>query len=142
MKLAKTYGAYVAGLLAVAATPADALEIETQLNGLDVLVEPLGVEGASSDEVDLKGVRAVKVTNRTNQWVLCEFVGIPEERRRTETAVLEPNEQEVLRAPGKYTAGGPLAVLECVLDSANDEIQCAADPDPEGCLEEINFRED
>lgn len=142
MKLGKKCGACIVGLLAALTGSAHALEIETRLNGLDVLVEPLGVEGVSSDKVDLKGVRAVKVTNRTNQWVLCEFVGIPEERRRTETAVLEPNDSEVLRAPGKYTAGGPLAVLECVLDSSNDEIKCAADPDPEGCLEEINFSED
>lgn len=142
MRAGTTRAACVAGLLLLAAGPSHAVEIVTKLNGLDVEVEPLGVEGVSSDEVDITGVRAVTVTNRTNDWVLCEFVGIPEERRRTETAVLEPNEQEVLRAPGKYTAGGPLAVLECVLDERNDEIKCAAEADPEGCLEEINFPED
>ncbi|MEH6389923.1 MULTISPECIES: hypothetical protein [Pseudomonas] len=122
MNVRQTYLACVAGLFAAAAGSVHALEIETRLNGLDVLVEPLGVEGTSSEEVDLRGVRAVKVTNRTNEWVLCEFTAIPEQRRTTDTAVLEPNDTGVLRVPGKYTAGGPLAVLECVLDSQNDEI--------------------
>lgn len=142
MRAGKSGIACIAGLLVLAASPVHAVEIVTKLNGLDVEVEPLGVEGVSSEEVDITGVRAVTVTNRTNDWVLCEFVGIPEERRRTETAVLEPNEQEVLRAPGKYTAGGPLAVLECVRDDRNDEIKCAAEADPEGCLEELTFPEE
>lgn len=122
MRIRKTCAVYVAGLLAAVVGSAHALEIETQLNGLDIEVEPLGVEGTSSDKVDLRGVRAVKVTNRTNQWVLCEFKSVPEQRMRTETAVLQPNDTAVLRAPGKYTAGGPLAILECVLDSENDEL--------------------
>lgn len=122
MNLGKICGPYVVALLAVAASSTHALEIETRLNGLDVLVEPVGVEGVSSEKVDLKGVRAFKVTNRTNQWVVCEFVGVPEQTQRTETAALEPNDWEILRAPGKYTTGGPLAVLQCAVDSQNNEL--------------------
>ena len=91
----------------------ESFEIVPRLNGLDIQWEPLGVPGASSDKVDLKGTPAVTVVNNSNERVLCEFIALPEEQERTPSELLEPNERVVMKVPGKYTEDGPIAVLEC-----------------------------
>ncbi|SDR94502.1 hypothetical protein SAMN05216421_0617 [Halopseudomonas xinjiangensis] len=106
------------GVCFVIAMPvlAQSVEIITEFNGLDIEWEPLGVEEASSEQVDLKGTPAVTVINRSNERVLCEFAALPDETERTPTSVLEPNDRAVLEVPGKYSEGGPIALLECVKD--------------------------
>ncbi|WP_120994272.1 hypothetical protein [Stutzerimonas urumqiensis] len=94
---------------------AQEIQIEKQLNGMDLEIEPLGVPGVSSDKVDLIGVPAIKVTNRSNEIASCQFHSLPEETSMTATPAfaIDPNEQAVMRVPGKYSAGGPIARLVC-----------------------------
>ena len=93
----------------------DDVEIRMRLGGMALEIAPLGVPQASSEKVDLKGVLAVKVTNRDNRIASCQFHALPEETAMTATpaASIAPNEQSVLRVPGKYSAGGPVALLVC-----------------------------
>jgi hypothetical protein len=94
--------------------------VATRLNGMDLKVEELGVPEASSDEVDLKGVPAIKVTNRSQEVASCQFHALPEETVMTATpaASISPNEQSVMRVPGKYSSGGPIALLVCKPEGA------------------------
>ncbi|WP_407290791.1 hypothetical protein [Stutzerimonas zhaodongensis] len=89
--------------------------VATQLNGMDLEIEELGVPSASSDKVDLKGVLAIRVTNRSGEIASCQFHALPEETVMTAApaASISPNEQAVMRVPGKYSAGGPIALLVC-----------------------------
>lgn len=91
------------------------LPVTVELNGLPLEIEPLGVPGTESNKVDLIGVPAIKVTNRGNEIASCQFHGVPEESAMTAAPAFEvnPNEQVVMRVPGKYSGGGPLAVLVC-----------------------------
>lgn len=78
------------------------VQVSTRLNGMDIEVVPLGVP-------------AVKVTNRSNEIASCQFHALPEETVMTATPAfsVNPNEQVVMRVPGKYSAGGPIALLVC-----------------------------
>ncbi|MGN2624460.1 hypothetical protein ACTCUN_14855 [Stutzerimonas balearica] len=89
--------------------------VVTRLNGLDLEIEELGVPAASSEKVDLRGVPAIKVTNRSEEIASCQFHALPEETAMTAApaASISPNEEVVMRVPGKYSAGGPLALLVC-----------------------------
>ncbi|WP_141566877.1 hypothetical protein [Stutzerimonas stutzeri] len=89
--------------------------VVTRLNGMDIKVEELGVPSASSDSVDLKGVLAIKVNNHSNEIASCQFHALPEETVMTAApaASVNPNEEVVMRVPGKYSAGGPIALLVC-----------------------------
>lgn len=109
----------------VLSTPALAendVEVRLRLGGMDLEVVPLGVPEASSEKVDLKGVRAVKIINRDNRIASCQFHALPEETAMTATpaVTISPNEQSVLRIPGKYSAGGPVALLVCEPASAGN----------------------
>lgn len=99
------------------ATPALAQEplIATRLNGMDLKIEELGVPSASSEKVDLKGVPAIKVNNRSQEIASCQFHALPEETVMTAAPAVSvnPNEEVVMRVPGKYSAGGPIALLVC-----------------------------
>ncbi|UAW99350.1 hypothetical protein KEM63_05105 [Halopseudomonas nanhaiensis] len=103
----------VAPVVLASQDASQSIEIVTEFNGLDIQWEPLGVEGVSSEKVDLTGTPAVTVTNNSNERVLCEFTALPEQHERTPTELLEPNSRVVMKVPGKYTEGGPIAVLEC-----------------------------
>jgi len=92
--------------------------VVTRLNGLDLEIEELGVPAASSEKVDLRGVPAIKVTkvtNRSEEIASCQFHALPEETAMTAAPAvsISPNEEVVMRVPGKYSAGGPLALLVC-----------------------------
>ncbi len=89
--------------------------VATRLNGMNLEIEELGVPGASSEKVDLTGVPAIKVTNRSNEIASCQFHALPEETVMTAApaASINPNEQSVMRVPGKYSGGGPIALLVC-----------------------------
>lgn len=91
------------------------VQVVQRLGGMDIEVEWLGVPQAESDKVDLVGVPAVKVTNRSNRIASCRFHAEPQETAMTASPAqsIAPNEQAVMRVPGKYSAGGPRAVLEC-----------------------------
>ncbi|MEK0364142.1 hypothetical protein [Pseudomonas sp. CBC3] len=95
--------------------------VTTRLNGMDLELEELGVPEASSSKVDLKGVPAIKVTNRSQEIASCQFHALPEETVMTATPVvsISPNEQAVMRVPGKYSAGGPIALLVCKPEGAS-----------------------
>ncbi|WP_417778472.1 hypothetical protein [Stutzerimonas xanthomarina] len=90
-------------------------QVVTRLNGMDIKVEELGVPSASSDSVDLKGVPAIKVNNHGNEIASCQFHSLPEETvmAATPAVSVNPNEEVVMRVPGKYSAGGPIALLVC-----------------------------
>lgn len=89
--------------------------IATRLHGMDLQIEELGVPAASSDKVDLKGVPAIKVNNRSQEVASCQFHALPEETVMTAAPAVSvnPNEEVVMRVPGKYSAGGPIALLVC-----------------------------
>lgn len=91
------------------------VDVSTRLNGMDIEVTPLGVPEAESSKVDLIGVPAVKVTNRSNEIASCQFHALPEETVMTAAPAfsVNPNEQVVMRVPGKYSGGGPIALLVC-----------------------------
>jgi hypothetical protein len=104
------------------ALPALAQEplVATRLNGMNMEIEELGVPEASSSEIDLKGVPAIKVTNRSQEIASCQFHALPEETVMTATPAvsINPNEQAVMRVPGKYSSGGPIALLVCEPEGA------------------------
>ena len=89
--------------------------VVTRLNGMNMEIEELGVPSASSEQVDLRGVPAIKVTNRSAETASCQFHALPEETAMTATpaASISPNEEVVMQVPGKYSAGGPIAMLVC-----------------------------
>lgn len=91
--------------------------VTTRLGGMDLEVVELGVPAASADD---KGVPAVKVTNRSNEIASCQFYALPEETVMTAAPAtsINPNEEVVMRVPGKYSAGGPLALLVCEPEGA------------------------
>lgn len=90
-------------------------QVKTRLHGMQIKVEELGVPSASSDKVDLEGVQAIKVNNQDQEIASCQFHALPEETVMTATPAVSvnPNEEVVMRVPGKYSAGGPVALLEC-----------------------------
>jgi len=92
--------------------------VATRLGGMNLEIEELGVPAASVDD---KGVQAIKVTNRSNEIASCQFHALPDETLMTATpaASISPNEQVVMRVPGKYSAGGPLALLVCEPEGAS-----------------------
>lgn len=96
------------------AMPAMGLEplVVTRLHGMDLKVEELGVPAASADD---KGVPAIKINNHSNEIASCQFHALPEETVMTAAPAVSvnPNEEVVLRVPGKYSAGGPIALLIC-----------------------------
>lgn len=104
------------------ALPALAQEplVVTRLNGMNLEIEELGVPEASSDDVDLRGVPAIKITNRSPEVASCQFHALPEETVMTATPAMSisPNEQAVARVPGKYSSGGPIALLVCQPEGA------------------------
>jgi hypothetical protein len=95
--------------------------VSTRLNGMDLEVEELGVPEASSSKVDLVGVPAIKVTNRSQEIASCQFQALPEETVMTAAPAVSvnPNEQAVMRVPGKYSGGGPIALLVCKPEGAS-----------------------
>ena len=99
------------------ALPALAQEplVVTRLNGMNIEVEELGVPEASSDDFDLRGVPAIKVTNHSQEIASCQFHALPEETVMTASPAMSisPNEQAVAKVPGKYSSGGPIALLVC-----------------------------
>lgn len=95
--------------------------VAKRLNGMDLEIEELGVPQASSDTVDLVGVPAIKVTNRSQEIASCQFHALPDETVMTAapSASINPNEQAVMRVPGKYSGGGPIALLVCKPEGAS-----------------------
>ncbi len=114
MRMIRTLWA-LAGLACATPALAQTPEITTRLHGMDLQIEQLGVPSASSDKVDLKGVPAIKVTNHSPEIASCQFHALPEETVMTAAPAVSvsPNEQVVMRVPGKYSAGGPKALLVC-----------------------------
>ena len=114
---------YVALLSLALAAPAIAQGpiVATRLNGMELNIEELGVPRASSDKVDLVGVPAIKVTNHGNEVASCQFHSLPDETVMTATPSqsIDPNEQVVMRVPGRYSNGGPIALLVCQPEGAN-----------------------
>ncbi|MCQ4258124.1 hypothetical protein [Stutzerimonas stutzeri] len=94
--------------------------VATRLHGMDLELEELGVPSASSEKVDLKGVPAIKVKNRSQEIASCQFHALPEETAMTATPAesISPNEEVVMQVPGKYSAGGPIALLVCQPEGA------------------------
>jgi len=100
---------------ALAQTPQP--EIITHLNGLDVEISPMGVPAKSEGvEGELLGVRAVKVMNRTDGQISCEF-HVPAEARSDTSAspvfTVAPNTQRTERVPGDYSPDQPYAEITC-----------------------------
>ncbi|KGK82587.1 hypothetical protein [Stutzerimonas degradans] len=92
-------------------------EIVAHLNGLDVEISPMGVPARSEGiEGELLGVRAVKVMNRTEGQVTCEF-HVPAEARSSTSASpvfnVAPNTQRTERVPGEYSPDQPYAEITC-----------------------------
>ncbi len=94
--------------------------VATRLNGMDLEIEELGVPEASSNKVDLEGVPAIKVTNRSQAIASCQFHALPDETAMTAAPAVSvnPNEEAVMRVPGKYSSGGPVALLICKPEGA------------------------
>lgn len=89
--------------------------IEPQFNGLNIQWTPFGA-GAPTDSVESpEDMRAITLSNNSEQRVLCEFVAAPDRRQSTPTPklVLEPTEQAVLRLPVEQASGEP-AMLSCL----------------------------
>ena len=61
------FAALASALLALADDPM----VVTRLNGMNMEIEELGVSSASSEQVDLRGVPASKVTNRSAEIASC-----------------------------------------------------------------------
>lgn len=101
--------------LALAQTPKP--EVITHLNGLDVEVSAMGVPTSTSDAgVELVGIRAVRVMNKSEDTVTCEF-HVPDEARADTSAppvfTVTSNSQRVERVPGDYSPDKPFAELTC-----------------------------
>lgn len=92
------------------------VEIVTHLNGLDLVVEPMGVPLQTQNGPELVGVRAVKVMNQSAQMASCEFHMAPEDRTTaatTPTFTVDPNSQVIERVPGEYSPDRPYAEITC-----------------------------
>ncbi|MBK3760261.1 hypothetical protein [Stutzerimonas frequens] len=92
-------------------------EVVSHLNGLDVEISPMGVPAKSEGvEGELLGVRAVKVMNRTDGQITCEFL-VPNEARSDTSAspvfTVAPNTQRTERVPGEYSPDEPYAEITC-----------------------------
>ncbi|AHL76798.1 hypothetical protein CH92_17535 [Stutzerimonas stutzeri] len=102
--------------MAFAQTPKP--EVITHLNGLDVEVSAMGVPTSTSAEagVELVGIRAVRVMNKSGDSVTCEF-HVPDEARADTSAppvfTVTSNSQRVERVPGDYSPDKPFAELTC-----------------------------
>ena len=101
--------------MAVAQTPKP--EVITHLNGLDVEVSAMGVPTSSPEAgVQLLGIRAVRVMNKSQEAVTCEF-HVPDEARADTSAppvfTVTSNTQRVERVPGDYSPDKPFAELTC-----------------------------
>lgn len=101
--------------IAVAQTPKP--EVITHLNGLDVEVSAMGVPTSSADAgVELVGIRAIRVVNKSEETVTCEF-HVPAEARADTSAppvfTVTSNSQRVERVPGDYSPDKPFAELTC-----------------------------
>jgi hypothetical protein len=101
--------------IAVAQTPKP--EVITHLNGLDVEVSAMGVPTSSADAgVELVGIRAIRVMNKSEETVTCEF-HVPAEARADTSAppvfTVTSNSQRVERVPGDYSPDKPFAELTC-----------------------------
>lgn len=110
----------LACLLALCASTAlaqsDKVDIVSHLNGLDIVIEPLGVPPRDTDTVQqLVGVRAVKVINQTAEPATCEFHVAEKDRASTDTPVFSvgANSQAIERVPGEYSPDKPYAELTC-----------------------------
>lgn len=102
------------GLALTLFAQADEPRIITHLEGLDIEVRPMGKPTRTLDG-DLLGVRAVKVFNRSEQSVVCEF-HVPAEVRASTPPVpfrIDPGGQALERVPGDYAPGQPYAELSC-----------------------------
>ena len=89
-------------------------EIILHHDGLEIDVQPMGKPLQALDG-ELLGVRAVKVTNRGKQTIVCEFQVPSEVRSTTPPAPFRilPGAQVVERVPGDYAPGQPYAELSC-----------------------------
>lgn len=101
--------------VALAQTPKP--DVITHLNGLDIEVSPMGVSTPTTEAGgELVGIRAVRVMNRTDTMVTCEF-HVPADARASTSAPpvfnISPNSQQVERVPGDYSPGQPFAELTC-----------------------------
>lgn len=81
---------------------------------LDIDVQPMGKPTQTLDGA-LLGVRAIKVMNRSDQNVVCEFHVPPEIRASTPPVPFRvaPGGQAVERVPGDYSPGQPYAEVSC-----------------------------
>ncbi|HWV11556.1 hypothetical protein [Pseudomonas sp.] len=98
------------------AAQADKVDIVSHLNGLNIVIEPLGVPPRDSNAVQqLVGVRAVKVLNQTSEAATCEFHVEAKDRTSTDSPVFTvgPNSQVIERVPGEYAPDKPYAELTC-----------------------------
>ncbi|MBA1275831.1 hypothetical protein [Stutzerimonas azotifigens] len=109
--------AVCAALLSSAALAQSAkVDIVSHLNGMDLVVEPMGVPLNTQNGPELVGVRAVKVTNQSDQMASCEFHMAPEDRTTaasTPTFTVDPNSQVIERVPGEYSPDRPYAEVTC-----------------------------
>ncbi len=101
--------------MAFAQTPKP--EVITHLNGLDVEVSAMGVPTSTPEAgVELVGIRAVRVMNKSEETVTCEF-HVPDEARADTSAppvfTVTSNSQRVERVPGDYSPDEPFAELTC-----------------------------
>lgn len=101
--------------MAFAQTPKP--EVITHLNGLDVEVSAMGVPTSTPEAgIELVGIRAVRVMNKSEETVTCEF-HVPDEARADASAppvfTVTSNSQRVERVPGDYSPDKPFAELTC-----------------------------
>jgi hypothetical protein len=101
--------------MAFAQTPKP--QVVTHLNGLDVEVSAMGVPTSSAEAgVELVGIRAIRVVNKSEETVTCEF-HVPDEARADTSAppvfTVTSNSQRVERVPGDYSPDKPFAELTC-----------------------------
>lgn len=123
--------------VALAQTPKP--EVISHLNGLDIEVSAMGVPTATTEAGgELVGIRAVRVMNKTDEMVTCEF-HVPDEARASTSAPpvfnLSPRSQQVERVPGDYLPGEPFAELTCratsqAVGSSTTESPDEPDADP------------
>jgi len=119
--MTKHLPAHVVLALGICASVAEAQtpkpEVITHLNGLDIEVSAMGVPTETTEAGgELVGIRAVRVHNRTDDMVTCEF-HVPHDARASTSAPpvfnLNPNSQRVERVPGEYSPDDPFAELTC-----------------------------
>jgi len=100
----------------VALAQSNKVDIVSHLNGLDIVIQPLGVPPRDTGTVQqLVGVRAVKVINQTAEPATCEFHIDDKDRASTDTPVFSvaANSQVIERVPGEYSPDKPYAELTC-----------------------------